>query len=213
MLSSNSMFEKNKEILKNLGIYRTDLQLIEMIKDAKERLIKYGLNIDDKVIMYGFSASAKFVNRFTLLHPEIVKFTFAAALGGIITLPIRELNGEKLIWPIGIGNVNEITDEKLEMYKNVPQFYFHGMRDKNDCYEPNGYGTCKDNDILMDDEAVQLYKIFGKNMNDRWNKTNEIIFNLDCNITLISCNEIHKPSMASEVIEEKLSEIMKNKSL
>jgi hypothetical protein len=75
MLSSNSMFNsKYDSDLEKLGLFRTDLQLIEMIKDASIRLKKYGLNIDEKVIMYGFSASAKFVNRFTLLHPEIVKY-------------------------------------------------------------------------------------------------------------------------------------------
>jgi hypothetical protein len=213
MLSTNSMFIEDND-LKELGIYRTDLQLIEMIKDARDRLENYGLNVEDKVIMYGFSAAAKFANRFTLLHPEIVKCTFAAALGGTITLPLREIDGENLIWPVGIGNVKEITDEKLELYKQVPQFYFQGMLDKNDCYQMNGYGTCRYKGILQDKEAVQMYKLLGKNMNeDRWEKTINVISNLNFNITLASCEEGHKPHMLNDIIEETFNSLIKNKSL
>lgn len=215
MLSSNTMFlEETEKDAKKLGIYRTDLQLIEMINDARNRLEQQGLNIDEKVIMYGFSASAKFVNRFTLLHPEIVKCAFAAAMGGTITLPLGELNGEKLLWPLGIGNVEEITGEKLEIYKKNPQFYLQGLLDTNDCYKPNDSGTCRYEGILQDDEAIQMYKFLGKSMNEeRWPKTNEIISTLDSSITLLSCDDDHKPHMLNDVIKEKLNEMSKNKQL
>jgi hypothetical protein len=127
---------------------------------------------------------------------------------------MRELDGEKLLWPVGIGNVDEIDDEKLELYKQVPQFYFQGIFDANDCYQPNGYGTCRNEGILQNDEAVQMYKLLGKNMNqDRWERTNQIISNLNCNITLKLCFDSHKPHMLNDVIEEKLSELMKNITL
>jgi hypothetical protein len=215
MLSSNSMFiKKYDNDLEYLGISRTDLQLIEMIKDAQSRLKEYGINVEDKVIMYGFSSSAKFVNRFTLLHPEIVKCAFAAGLGGTVTLPLRELNGEKLLWPIGIGNIDEIDDEKLKLFRNVPQFYFQGMFDKVDSYQPNSYGTCINQGILEDDEAVQMYRLLGKNMNeDRWDTTTEIISSIDCSITLKSCENDHRPHMLNDIIEEIFNELSKNKSL
>lgn len=213
MLSSNSMFSNNQDSI-NLGINRTDLQLIEMIKDASDRLRRYGLNIDDKVIMYGFSASSKFANRFTLLHPEMIKCTFATALGGTITLPLRELNGEKLLWPIGIGNVEEITDEKLELYKEIPQYYYQGMLDNNDCYKPNDRGIGTYNGILQNDEAIQMYKLLGKNMNeDRWENTRKIIDALNYNITLKSCDFSHNPHMMNDIIEEKLSKMINEMTL
>ena len=215
MLSSNSMFNKEDEkTLKALGIYRTDLQLIEMINDAKRRMISYGLEIDDKVIMYGFSASAKFANRFTLLHPELVKYTIAGAIGGTITLPVKEYNGEKLLWPVGIGNIEEVSDEKLEIYKEVPQVYFQGMLDKNDSYQPNEKGTCKYKDILQDDEAIQMYKILGKNMNgDRFEKTLQIIKKLNFNINIKACDGGHSPNIMTETIEEIFRNLDKSKQL
>lgn len=203
MLSSNSMFSYNNNILKKLGIFRTDVQLTEMINDATRRLKEYGLNVDEKVIITGFSASAKFANRFTLLHPEIVKYTIAGGLGGTITLPIREINGERLLWPIGIGNVDEITDEKLDLYKKVPQFYYHGIYDKVDSYKSNERGVCEYNGILQENEAIQLYKFMGKLMNEeRWNKTKQIISSLNYNIVLKTYEGGHNRNLAEEDIKD-----------
>ncbi len=214
MLSSNSMDENKSEVLNKLNIYRTDLQLIEMIKDASERLKEYGINIDEKVILYGFSASAKFVNRFTLLHPEIVKYAFAAGMGGTVTLPLKELNGKKLIWPIGLADMKEIDDEKLNLYRQVPQFYYQGIKDPVDSYQPDEDGTCKNKGILSDEEANILYKLLGKNMNeDRWSKTIEIINKLDYDITLKSFDDVHRPHMLNDIIEEKLTELQNQKKL
>ena len=93
---------------------RIDNQIINMIDDAIERLSKNGIIVDKKIIIHGFSSSAKFANRFTILHPSRVKLCIAGGLAGCLTLPIRELNGERLIYPVGIGNISEITDDMLE---------------------------------------------------------------------------------------------------
>ncbi|HOZ54088.1 MAG TPA: hypothetical protein PKY25_02020 [Bacilli bacterium] len=213
MLSSNSMFSsKDEENLKKLGLYRTDLQLIKMIEDSKRRLLEYGLNIDEKIIINGFSSSAKFANRFTLLHPEIVKYTIAGGIGGTITLPIREINGEKLLWPVGIGNVEEITNEKLEIYKSVPQYYYQGMQDDKDPYESNENGTCKYPQILQDEEAKQLYKFLGKFMNEaRWDKTKQIISSLGYNIKLESLEGGHNPNIARDAISKIITDMYNEK--
>lgn len=46
---------------------RIDMQLVNMIEDAKERLYEMNIHVDEKVIVDGFSASSKFMNRFSLL--------------------------------------------------------------------------------------------------------------------------------------------------
>ncbi len=204
MLSSNSIFNKKDEnILKKLGIYRCDRQVIKMIEHAKALLKQYNLNIDDKVIMSGFSASAKFANRFTLLHPEIVKYVIAGGLDGTITLPLNELNNEKLLWPVGIGNAEEINDFKIQVYKTVPQFYFMGIQDtKNDCYKQSEDGTCLYKDILQNDEAIQMYKFLGTDIETRWKKTKKIINELNYNIILKEYPGGHEYEIASEDIKE-----------
>lgn len=104
MLTSKVLnYEKN-------NLKRIDIQLVNMIDNAKEKLMELGINSDHQVILDGFSASAKFVNRFALLHPEIVKLVTAGACSGTGILPIKEIAGEKLLYPIGCGNL-DITDK------------------------------------------------------------------------------------------------------
>ncbi|MFW6219220.1 MAG: hypothetical protein ACOC3S_03795 [Bacteroidota bacterium] len=62
------------------GWQRVDLQLIEMINDARERLAEFNIVMDERVFMTGYSSGGTFANRFAVLHPEIVK---AAAIGGL----------------------------------------------------------------------------------------------------------------------------------
>ncbi|MGB7540202.1 MAG: hypothetical protein WBM17_16800, partial [Anaerolineales bacterium] len=50
-------------------LQRIDLQLAAMIDDASDRLSRQGWTVERKVLMFGFSASGMFVNRFTALHP------------------------------------------------------------------------------------------------------------------------------------------------
>lgn len=77
---------------------RVDLQLIAMIKDAQELLAKHGLKLEEKVFMTVFSTSGQFINRFTVLHLEIVK---AVLHGGFTKYPTDRLNGNKLTFPLG----------------------------------------------------------------------------------------------------------------
>lgn len=49
---------------------RPDLQLIAMIDDARERLATMGIPTDSKILMWGYSASGMFVNRFAICHVQ-----------------------------------------------------------------------------------------------------------------------------------------------
>lgn len=141
-------------MLKNSGDgKRVDLQLIAMIKDAQELLAKNGLKLEEKVFMTGFSASGQFVNRFTVLHPEIVKAVFH---GGFTMYPTDTLNGNKLTFPLGTADIKEIAGKSfnLEEYKKVAQFVFTGDLDTNDII------TASDEDYSEYDAKVMynLYK-------------------------------------------------------
>ena len=52
---------------------RIDLQLAAMIGHAQEVLTDNGALVKDRVLMYGFSASGNFTNRFAALHPTMVR--------------------------------------------------------------------------------------------------------------------------------------------
>lgn len=94
---------------------------------------KYNLELDNKVIATGYSASSKMVNYFAALHPNQVKMVIGGGTGGLCILPIKKYNETSLDYPIGF---NDLGDEKLEMFKEIPQFYYIG---KDDQTSPNSF--------------------------------------------------------------------------
>lgn len=160
-------------LMNNKGdLARIDLQLIKMIDDLKQRLKDDKIIVNDKVLMNGFSASGNFVNRFTLLHPEMIQ---AVASGGVNCMPIipqPELEGLKLIYPIGTYDIKEITGSEfnLDAYKQVPQYIYMGSLDDND--------TLPYDDAFNDDERELIIKLLGNDMHGRWEKTKDVYYQL-----------------------------------
>jgi|SRR5690554_1499024 len=113
---------------------RIDLQLINMIKDAKSRLFKRNIYVKDKVFLNGFSASGSFTNRFTALHPEIVKAVVSGGVNCMPIIPSKEWKGKKLPFHIGVANIKEIAgiEFNLDEYKRVAQYIYMGELDDND---------------------------------------------------------------------------------
>ncbi len=198
MLSSNALFYNDEKFT------RVDIQLINMINDAKERLKSNGFNLDNKIIIEGFSATAKFANRFTLLHPEIVKLCIAGGIGGCLTLPIRKIE-EDLLYPVGIGNINEITNETVEEFKKVKQFYYQSIDDNVDAF----ISTTKtsyipaNSGVIKKDELKQLYHLLGRDMLERLKNTESIYLKENVNATFkIYQTGGHSPLVAIEDITE-----------
>lgn len=163
-----------------------DIQILNMIDEAKTRLRKNDIEVENKIIINGFSASAKFANRFALLHPDIIKLVIAGGLGGCLILPLRKFDGEKLIYPVGIGNIESVTDDMISEFKSIKQFYFQGIQDETDAYK-----SVSDDDyipyykgVIEENELRQIYKIFGRNIKERWKRTQEIYRSLKCNSIL-----------------------------
>jgi hypothetical protein len=142
---------------------RPDLQLIAMIDDALELLRANGFKMHDKVFMHGFSASAKFCNRFTFLHPERVKAAAAGGVNGIPTLPVSTRNGYTLPFPIGIADIETFTGRPYDeqTHRQIPQYIYMGYMDRND--------TLPSRDAWSEKEAYIIRQaIAEKMMPDRW---------------------------------------------
>jgi predicted esterase len=106
-----------------------------MIDHATELLAKAGRRFEGEVLMFGFSASGNFVNRFTFLHPERVHAAAAAGgLNGMPILPLETLEGMDLYYPVGVYDVEGLTGRKLdrEAIRKTPQYLFMGELDSND---------------------------------------------------------------------------------
>ncbi|MDC0167909.1 hypothetical protein OAI69_00780 [bacterium] len=135
---------------------RIDLQLIAMIDDARGRLLKENnQNINEKVIMVGFSSSSLFSARFTFLHPERVSVAIGGGIGGLLPVPAEKINGIEAIYPIGTYDFENITGTKfnLEEYKKTPQFYYQGTKDKSNPFRRGA-------DDLTDEEYEIVKKLF-----------------------------------------------------
>lgn len=135
---------------------RIDLQLIAMIDDARERLLKENnQKINEKVIMVGFSSSSLFSARFTFLHPDRVSVAIGGGIGGLLPVPTEKINGIEAIYPIGTYDFEKITGKKfnLEEFKKTPQFYYQGTKDKSNPFRRGA-------DDLTDEEYEIVKKLF-----------------------------------------------------
>jgi len=141
---------------------RLDLQLIAMIDDARERLAKDGLEFDKQVFITGFSASGMFANRFTFLHPTRVKAAAIGSPGGWPIAPSDTFKEKTLRYPIGTGDLKEVSGHKLDIkhLRKVPLFLFIGDQDTND--------SAIYRDSYEDQDQDLIFELFGKTPVERW---------------------------------------------
>ncbi|KXK07281.1 MAG: hypothetical protein UZ17_ACD001000092 [Acidobacteria bacterium OLB17] len=147
---------------------RFDLQLLAMIENARKALRDQGIKVDEKVLMYGFSAAGMFVDRFAFLHPKSVKAAAVGAPGGWPIAPASSYDGKPLRYPLGVSDLKAVAGRKLDLkaLRKVPFFVFMGEKDDNDSlvftdgYEPE------------DKELV--FPLFGATPIARWEKSKEL---------------------------------------
>lgn len=127
-LDRDSLLTERKDVA------RLDLQLIAMVSSARDSLAQQGIILEEKFFIQGFSASGMFANRFTILHPELVKAAVVGSPGGWPIAPITELEGNLLPYPIGVGDLETLLGRPfdLEAYQQVPQLFIMGDKDEND---------------------------------------------------------------------------------
>lgn len=150
------------------GLERVDLQLLAMIGDARRRLEAAGWTVAPKVLMAGFSASGMFVNRFALLHPEVVKAAVIGSPGGWPTAPVGEWEGERLTYPAGIADVADLVGKPvaLDAVRKVPMLFFIGDRDDNDSVPYSDSYDDRERELVLD--------LFGATPVSRWAKAEDL---------------------------------------
>ncbi|MBC8875874.1 MAG: hypothetical protein H8E44_41135 [Planctomycetes bacterium] len=174
------------------NLKRVDLQLTAMIKHAQELLRTNGFAIEDRIFMHGFSASAKFCNRYSYLHPEIVKAAAAGGVNGLPTLPVREWNGYELPFPIGIAGIEKFTGNPFseKAFGQVAHFIYMGSSDTNDTLPSReASGTCE---AWREEEADIIRKALAadKMMPDRWELSRKIYGQQKLHAQLVTYNGV-----------------------
>ncbi len=135
--------QRDKELLSSI-----DEQVKLMIEEATE-----SLKIRKKVILKGYSATAKFATGFSILHPEVVSLNISGGTSGLSTLPIKSHSGIDLLYPIGVF---DIPNFNMEEFMKVRHFFYIGDEDDNnpalpkcvmsDDFDPNGNRLPKKNE-------------------------------------------------------------------
>jgi hypothetical protein len=162
------------ELKKQAGTYdevfepmsRVDKQVANMIKHAIGLLRKDGWKMEDKVFMWGFSASGDFVSRFSFLYPELVK---AACFSGFPVPPVKTEGGYNMIYPLGTYDYKQITGKEFDLkaYNNVARLGYMGSADNNEvCILDTPYEREIVENLLSlieyPDKWEKLKKIFAK---------------------------------------------------
>jgi len=165
----------NREAMLNRekSLARPDLQLIAMIRDAQEILAEAGFDVQEKILMNGIHhSSGFFANRFTIIHPYMVKAVAFGNISAMPTLPIEYWEGERLRYPVGIADIRRIAGHGFdsEEYSRVRQYIYIGTKgmisDIDDAVK-DGYSFDKT-------EAKLIERLFGKDVMIRWQKIEQV---------------------------------------
>lgn len=163
---------------------RLDLQLLEMIDDAKRILNAMNIPTESKFFLNGFSASATFTNRFSFLHPENIKALAMGGFNGELMLPGKEINNTKLNYPIGINDFQALFGKKFQpdAYKSVPQFIYMGKLDDNDAVQFD--------DAYNEEERKIINDNIGRYVQERYTKCQAIYRENEINPTFKSYENV-----------------------
>ena len=150
------------------GLERLDLQLVACIDDANARLAARGARTDPRVLLHGFSANAMFADRFTALHPRRVRALAAGSPGGWPIAPVAAHAGERLPYPAGIADLEELVRVPFdqEAYAAVPQFLYVGELDQND--------SLAFTDGWDQPAAAQVRRLFAQALLPRWEAAHQL---------------------------------------
>lgn len=201
MLTSQAIKTSKKDIK------RVDKQYANMVLNAKKVLTNLGYSVSDKSIMTSFSASSKFAQRFALLYPEMVSCVIAAGMSAVPCLPVKELNGHKLNYPLGVNDYEKIMGKPFNAnaYKKIKQYLFMGDLDEND---PVKYDDC-----FTSTERQIIYDVLDENIQKRWVKMVEVIktLKLKNTHTYLIKGVAHSPHGMDKILNEQLHEILGEK--
>lgn len=154
--------DRDTMLLREDEAERLDLQLLSMTKHARGRLAGEGIEVGERFVLVGFSASGTFANRFAFLHPERVLAVVSGAVNAFPMLPVPSIDEIELPFPLGTADIQALTGRAFlhGHWHDLPQFIFMGAEDNND--------ALKFDDAYSDEERVKVFNLLGEPMAERW---------------------------------------------
>lgn len=163
---------------------RLDLQLLRMVEDARKQLETREIKVEEKFVLVGFSASGTFSNRFAFLHPSSLLAVSSGAVNAFPMLPVESLDGKNLDFPLGLADIEKLTDTKFDRknWAALAQMIYMGALDENDALQfSDGYS---------DAERELVFELVGENMSSRWSRAQAIYLNQQANTTLVTYGQV-----------------------
>lgn len=203
---------------------KIDEQLVHAIDDAKDKFLKItGKRLDDKIFMHGYSASGVFAQRFALAHPETVGELCVGGAIGSIPMPLKEYNGVKLEYPVGIDDYKELFGKEFNFdeYKKIKfRYYVAELEDKRlsetRFTEDGDFAPMHDMSYMdrsiPNEVGKNLRTVFGNNMFERCRNQLSTYKNMGFNVSAhapykgVMHNEIR--NLAYKYIDDCLNEFV-----
>ena len=185
--------ESDKDYLRDIP-----KQVYDMINNSKN-FINNSLKgqVQDKVIMTGYSAAGHFANAFSVLHTDVVSMVIAGGTDGILTLPYKKYNGQSLPVPIGVGDVDNFS---IEEFKKIKYFVYMGLRDIGDCALLNKNKEAVSRECFSDEQARIINQMFGNcSTQERLEKVVDIYKYMGINIDMRTYNTDHFGIVSSNI--------------
>lgn len=157
--------------------HRLDLQLLNMVGDARRRLKERDVVVRERFVLVGFSASGTFSNRFAFLHPDKLAAVVSGAVNSFPMLPVASVDGERFPYPLGVADLEQITGRgfQMEAWRKLPQLIFMGAIDDND--------AVKFDDAYSEEERKAIFAFVGEEMSARWQAAQLIYSRAQPNVT------------------------------
>lgn len=191
--------DRDVMLQKDTPLERIDRQLLAMVEKAGDYFSGKDIDLRDRFLMTGFSASGTFVNRFTIMHPDRVAAAAAGGLNGLLALPLEALDGVPLEYPIGTYDFEELIGKPFDRddFRQTPQYLFMGEEDTNDAIPyADGYDP---------PEREKIYTLLGEEMQpDRWDRCAGIYMEEGVNaviMTIPGVGHAHPDSIKDEIVQ------------
>jgi hypothetical protein len=163
---------------------RLDLQLLKMVEDAQTRLRAIEIEVQEKFVLVGFSASGTFSNRFAFLHPGSLLAVVSGAVNSMPMLPVSRVSEAALSYPLGLDDFAQISGKEFELsnWLGLAQMIYMGALDDND--------AVKFNDAYSEDERAIVFSAIGEKMSERWLESQSIYLAKQPNVTFMTYGQV-----------------------
>lgn len=154
----------------NPALARMDLQVLAMLDNARSAIrAQNGIEVSAKAIFVGFSAAGHFATRMAVIHPDRTSAVWAGGVGGHPIIPAAAINERALTYPVGVGDLNEITGRKFdrESFSRIPMLLVQGGNDSNSSLPM----TDEPSDSYSREQAILAFELLGATPMERMEKS------------------------------------------